>query len=54
MSVLGTTCKDKIFGEDWLKCYATKILDANYEKIYVAEVVKGLTNLMVHQKGDLL
>jgi hypothetical protein len=31
--------KDKLFGEDWLKCFATEILDANYEKTDGAEVV---------------
>ncbi len=24
--------KDKIFGEDWLKSFATEILDAKYKK----------------------
>ncbi len=23
--------EDKLFGEDWLKCFATKILDTKYE-----------------------
>jgi hypothetical protein len=46
--------KDKIFGEDWLECFATEILDAKYEKTDVAEVVKGLTHLNTHQKADLL
>ncbi len=46
--------KDKIFGEDWLECLATEILDVNYEKTDVAEVVKGLTHLNAHQKADLL
>jgi hypothetical protein len=46
--------KDKIFGEDWLECFATEILDAKYEKTDVAEVVKGLTHLNAHQKADLL
>jgi hypothetical protein len=32
--------KDKLFSEDWLKCFATKILDAKYEKTDVVEVVK--------------
>ncbi len=44
--------KDKIFGEDWLECFATEILDAKYEKTDVAEVVKGLTHLNAHQKAD--
>jgi hypothetical protein len=46
--------EDKPFVEDWLKCFATKILDARYEKSDVAEVVKGLYHLNVHQKVDLL
>ncbi len=46
--------KDKLFGEDWLKCFATEILDAKYEKTDVAEVMKGLTHLNAHQKADLL
>ncbi len=46
--------EDKIFGEDWLECFATEILDTKYEKTDVAEVVKGLTHLNAHQKADLL
>ena len=46
--------KDKLFGEDWLKCLATKILDSNYERTNVVEAVKGLTHLNSHQKADLL
>jgi hypothetical protein len=46
--------KDKLFGEDWIKCIATKILDAKYKKADVVEVVKGLTHLNAHQKADLL
>jgi hypothetical protein len=46
--------EDKIFGEDWLECFATEILDAKYEKTDVAEVVKGLTHLNAHRKADLL
>jgi hypothetical protein len=46
--------KGKIFGEDWLECFATEILDAKYEKTDVAKVVKGLTHLNAHQKTDLL
>ena len=45
--------RDEIFGEDWLECFATEILDAKYEKKDVAEVVKGLTHLNAHQKADL-
>jgi hypothetical protein len=46
--------EDELFGEDWLKCFATKILDAKYEKTDVSEVVKELTHLNEHQKADLL
>jgi hypothetical protein len=46
--------EDKLFGEDWLKCFATKILDAKYEKKDAVEVVKGLIHLNAHQKADLL
>jgi hypothetical protein len=46
--------KDKLFGEDWLKCFATEILDTKYETTDVAEVMKGLTYLNAHQKADLL
>ncbi len=46
--------EDKLFGEDWLECFATNIMDAKYEKTDVAEVVKGLTHLNAHQKADLL
>jgi hypothetical protein len=41
--------KDEIFGEDWLKSFGTKILDAKYKKTDVAEVMKGLTHLDAHQ-----
>jgi hypothetical protein len=44
----------KIFGEDWLECFATEILDAKYEKTDVTEVTKGRTHLNAHQKADLL
>ncbi len=46
--------EDKIFGEDWLDCFATEILDAKYERTNVAEVMKGLTHLNAHQKADPL
>ncbi len=46
--------KDMIFGEDWLECFATEILDAKYDKTDVAEVMNGLTYLNAHQKADLL
>ncbi len=43
---------DKIFGEDWLKSFATEILDAKYKKTDVVKVMKGLTHLNAHQKAD--
>jgi hypothetical protein len=46
--------KDKLFGEDWLECLGTEILDAKYERTDVVETVKGLTHLNAHQKADLL
>jgi hypothetical protein len=44
--------KDKLFGEDWLKCFATEILDAKHENKDVADVVGRLTHLNVHQKAN--
>ncbi len=35
-------------------CYATKILDAKYELIDVADVMDKLSHLNLHQKVDLL
>ena len=32
-----------LFGEDWLDCYATAILDAKYEFTDVTEVVTGFS-----------
>jgi hypothetical protein len=46
--------EDEIFGEDWLECFATEIMNAKYDKTDSAEVVKGLTHLNAHQEGDLL
>jgi hypothetical protein len=45
--------KDELFGDDWLECFATEILDAKYERTDVVEVMKGLTHLNAHQKSDL-
>ncbi len=42
--------KNEIFDEDWLKNFATEILNAKYKKTDVAEVMKGLTHLDAHQK----
>ncbi len=46
--------KGGLLGKDWLKCFATEILDAKYERIDVVEVMKGLTHLNAHQKADLI
>jgi hypothetical protein len=46
--------EDEIFGEDWLECFTTEILDAKYEKTDAAEVMKRRTHLNAHQKADLL
>jgi hypothetical protein len=46
--------KDKLFSEDWLKCFAIEILDADYERTDVVEVMKGLTHLNTHKKADFL
>ncbi len=45
--------EDKLFGEDWLKCFATKILDTKYEKKDAVEVMKEPTHLNAHQKSRL-
>ncbi len=42
--------KDEIFDKDWLKIFATEILDAKYKNTDVAEVMKGLTHLDAYQK----
>jgi hypothetical protein len=46
--------EDKLFGEDWLKFFVTKILDTKFERTDEVEVMKGLTHLNAHQKADLL
>jgi hypothetical protein len=46
--------EDELFGEDWLECFTTEILDAKYERTDVVEVVKGLIHLNAHQKADFL
>jgi hypothetical protein len=46
--------KDKLYGEDWLSCFATKILDTRCKKIDVVEVMKGLTHINACQKAELL
>jgi hypothetical protein len=46
--------EDKLYGKDWLECFATEILDAKHERTNVVEVMKGLTHLNTHQKADLI
>ena len=46
--------EDELFSQDWLSCYATKILDAKYKWTDVTDVVDKLTHLNTHQKSDLL
>ena len=46
--------EDELFSEDWLNCYATEILDAQYEWTDVTDVVSKLTHLNAHQKEDLV
>jgi hypothetical protein len=46
--------EDELIGKNWLKCFATEILDAKYERTDEVEVVKVLTHLNAHQKADLL
>ncbi len=41
--------EDEIIGKDWLRCYATEILDAKYEWTDVSNVVDNLTHLNLHQ-----
>jgi hypothetical protein len=45
-------CDDELFGEDWLQCCATGILDAKYKNTNVRDVVDGLTHLSAQQKAD--
>ena len=44
----------EILGKDWLKCYATEILDAKYEWTDVKDVVKAWTHLTQTQQNNLL
>ena len=46
--------EDELFGEDWLQCYATHILDARYEFTDVKDVIDQLTYLNTQQKAYLL
>lgn len=46
--------KEELFGDNWLQCYATSILNAKYKFIYVTDITDNLTHLNAHQKADLL
>ena len=37
-----TQNEDEIFGEDWLQCYATEILDTKHEQTEVADAIDKL------------
>jgi len=41
----------ELFGEDWLDCYATEILDAKYEFTSVTEVINAMVHLNQKQAG---
>ena len=45
----------EFFGMDWYDptCYASKILDAKYEKVQIDEVVNQLEHLSAQQKNDI-
>jgi hypothetical protein len=46
--------KDELFGDDWLHCYVTQILNAKYEYIDIRDVFDELMHLNAKQKADLL
>ena len=46
--------EDELFGEDWLQCYATHILDVRYKFTIVKDVIDQLMHLNTQQKADLL
>ncbi len=46
--------KNEIFDEDWLKSFATEILNTKYKKTDVAEVMKWLTHLDAPSEGQHL
>ena len=45
--------EDELFGEDWLKCFATEILDAKYELTDVKDVAKRQLHLTEAQREAL-
>ena len=46
--------EESLFGEDWLKCCATEIIDAKYEWTDVKGIVDKLDYLIQNRKDDLL
>jgi hypothetical protein len=48
------TISSELFGEGWLQCYATHILDAKYKFTDVKDSIDQLTHLNTQQKADLL
>ncbi len=46
--------EDDILGEDWLQCFATKILDAKYEWTDITKLVNDMTHLHQTKREDLL
>ena len=46
--------EDDLFGEDWLQCYATHILDARYKFTNVKDVIDQLIHFNTQQKAELL
>ena len=49
-----TQNEDEIFGEDWLQCYATEILDTKHQQTEITNVLDKLTHLNTNQKTDSL
>ncbi len=47
--------EDDFFCKDWYDptCYASEILDANYEKVLIDDVIDQLDHLSTQQKNDL-
>ena len=47
--------EEQLIGRDWYNpdCYATKILDAKYEKVSITEVMRQCSHLNVTQQEDL-
>ena len=45
--------EDELFGKDWLDSYAATMLDAEYEKADILEVVNNQKQLNTVQRNDL-